>query len=144
MCIRDRLYAALGLRADDEPVDEDSDTPRPHIAHFDGDEALRQLKGLATAEGRPAVIALIDAGQSYGVPVHVDDDALSIGEGEAAQTWAIDALPDIDDVPWPRLHAIPKAVVTGSNGKTTTVRLLAAMLRAHGLRAGYSLSLIHI
>ena len=132
------LYAALGLRADDEPVDEDSDTPRPHIAHFDGDEALRQLKGLATAEARPAVIALIDAAQSYGVPVHVDDDALSIGEGATAQTWAIDALPDIDDVPWPRLHAIPKAVVTGSNGKTTTVRLLASMLRAHGLRAGYS------
>ena len=29
-------------------------------------------------------------------------------------------------------------MVTGSNGKTTTVGLLAAMLRAHGLRAGYS------
>jgi UDP-N-acetylmuramyl tripeptide synthase len=36
------------------------------------------------------------------------------------------------------LHGVPKAVVTGSNGKTTTVRLLAAMLNAHGLRSGYS------
>ena len=36
------------------------------------------------------------------------------------------------------IAAIPKAVVTGSNGKTTSVRLLAAMLRAHGLRSGYS------
>jgi UDP-N-acetylmuramyl tripeptide synthase len=29
-------------------------------------------------------------------------------------------------------------VVTGSNGKTTTVRLIAACLRAHGWRAGFS------
>ena len=35
-------------------------------------------------------------------------------------------------------HDAQVAVVTGSNGKTTTVRLLAAMLGAHGLRAGYS------
>ncbi len=40
--------------------------------------------------------------------------------------------------PWSALRAIPKAVVTGSNGKTTSVRLLAAMLRAHGLTPGYS------
>jgi len=33
---------------------------------------------------------------------------------------------------------VPLAVVTGSNGKTTTVRLLAAMARAHGWTSGYS------
>jgi UDP-N-acetylmuramyl tripeptide synthase len=72
------------------------------------------------------------------VPAHADDDALSLGEGEGSATWPLAALPAGDGVPWARLHAIPKAVVTGSNGKTTTVRLLAAMLRAHGLRPGYS------
>ena len=132
------LYAALGLRADDTPVDEDSDTPRPHVAHFDDEEALRQLRALADAEAKPRLLKLIDAAHARDVPAHADDDALSIGEGEAAQLWTLDALPDIDAVPWARLHAIPKAVVTGSNGKTTTVRLLAAMLRAYGLRAGYS------
>lgn len=132
------LYAALGLHAGDAPVDEDAETPRPHIAHFDDDEALRRLELLAQEEAKPTVIALMEAARAHGVPAHVDDDALSIGEGVAAQSWPISALPEIDAVPWSRLHAIPKAVVTGSNGKTTTVRLLAAMLRAHGLRAGYS------
>ena len=132
------LYAALGLRADDAPVDEDAETPRPHIAHYDDDAALRQLRALSDAEAKPGLRALIDAAGAHGLPAHADDEALSIGEGEAARIWSLDALPDGDAVPWPQLHAIPKAVVTGSNGKTTTVRLLAAMLRAHGLRAGYS------
>lgn len=132
------LYAALGRRADDTPVNDDSETPRAHIAHFDEDEALRQLKALADAEAKPRVVDLMHAAQQYAVPAHVDDDALSIGEGEHSQTWAIDALPDAGEVPWSPLNAIPKAVITGSNGKTTTVRLLAAMLRAHGQRAGYS------
>ena len=132
------LYAALGLRADDTPVDEDAEHPRPHVAHFDDDEALRQLRALAEAEAKPGLIALLEAAHAHGVPAHADDEALSLGEGEAAQSWPLEALPGIDAVPWPRLRGVPKAVVTGSNGKTTTVRLLAAMLGAHGLRAGYS------
>ena len=132
------LYAATGLRAGAEPVDAESDVPRPHVAHFDDADALRQLHALAQAEARPGVVALVDRARKHGVPAHADDEALSIGEGETSRTWALDALPDPDAVPWSHLRAIPKAGVTGSNGKTTTVRLLAAMLRAHGLRAGYS------
>lgn len=132
------LYAALGIRAGDAPVDADAEAPRPHVAHFDDDEALRQLHALATAEAKPALRALAEAARVRSVPAHADDEVLSLGEGEAAQAWPLDALPAIDAVPWQDLRAIPKAVVTGSNGKTTTVRLLAAMLGAHGLRAGYS------
>ena len=130
-------HAALGLRASDAPV-ADSAPPRPHVAYLDDDAALHQLRELARAEAKPALLALIAAAAARGVPAHADDDALSIGEGATSQTWTLDGLPAIDAVPWPQLHAIPKAVVTGSNGKTTTVRLLAAMLRAHGLRSGYS------
>ena len=130
------LYAALGLRADDTPVDEE--TPRPHAAHFDADEALRRLRELAQAEAKPALVALLDAARARGIPAHADDELLSIGEGASSRSWSLGELPSIDAVPWPRLHGIPKAVVTGSNGKTTSVRLLAAMLRAHGLASGYS------
>ena len=132
------LHAALGQRAGSEPVDEGDVNPRPHVAHFDDSEALRLLRELAQAEAKPALMALVAEARRRGLPVHMDDDALSIGEGEASQTWSLDALPGPDSVPWERLHAIPKAVVTGSNGKTTTVRLLAALLRAHGLRSAYS------
>lgn len=132
------LYSALGLHASDAPVDEDAALPRPHVAHFDDGEALRRLRDLARAEARPGLNTLVAAARARGVPAHADDELLSLGEGEAAQAWPLDALPATDAVPWQDLRAIPKAVVTGSNGKTTTVRLLAAMLGAHGLRAGYS------
>ena len=132
------LYSALGLHASDAPVDDEAEVPRPHVAHFDDEEALRQLRALAANEAKPALLALIDAAHAHGLPAHADDDALSIGEGVSAQAWSLDRLPAAAEVPWSRLHGIPKAVVTGSNGKTTTVRLLAAMLRAHGLHAGYS------
>jgi UDP-N-acetylmuramyl tripeptide synthase len=41
-------------------------------------------------------------------------------------------------VPWADLRNVPTAIVTGSNGKTTTVRLLAGCARAHGWRDGYN------
>ena len=41
-------------------------------------------------------------------------------------------------MPWNELRDVPTAIVTGSNGKTTTVRLLAACARAHGWRDGYN------
>jgi UDP-N-acetylmuramyl tripeptide synthase len=132
------LYSALGLRADATPVDEESEQPRPHVAHFEDAEALRRLHALAQAEARPGLVALLGAARTHGVPAHADDDVLSVGEGATSKAWPLGELPSADAVPWSKLHGVPKAVVTGSNGKTTTVRLLAAMLRAHGLRAGYS------
>jgi UDP-N-acetylmuramyl tripeptide synthase len=132
------LYAALGLRADDTPVDGEVELPRPHVAHFDDDEALRRLRELARAEAKPALVALLAAARAHALPAHADDEMLSIGEGATSRSWPLGELPAADGVPWPRLQGVPKAVVTGSNGKTTTVRLLAAMLRAHGLATGYS------
>jgi len=132
------LYAALGLRATDAPVDDEAEQPRPHVAHFDDGDALRQLRALADAEAKPGLVALLDAARAHSIPAHVDDHVLSIGEGAASRSWPLGDLPSPADVPWSQLLGVPKAVVTGSNGKTTTVRLLAAMLKAHGLRSGYS------
>lgn len=131
-------YSALGVRAGAAPVDDEADPPRPHVAHLDDAAALQALRMLATAEARPGLMALFAAAKRAGVPAHADDDVLSIGEGDRSRSWPLAALPAPADVPWPALQGVPKAVVTGSNGKTTSVRLLAAMLQAHGLRAGYS------
>ena len=100
--------------------------------------SLQMLLRHAAAERRPDLFALIDAASAHDLPVLLDDDCLSIGTGNGNQTWPIAALPHPDTVPWHRLRAVPTALVTGSNGKTTTVRLLAAMLKAHGLRCGFS------
>ncbi len=109
-----------------------------HAAIWDEDLALRTLKAVACAEANPGLIALLREANARALPFLPDDDAVSIGAGDGSRTWPVDALPSPSQVDWPALHAIPTALVTGSNGKTTTVRLLAAMARAHGWHTAHS------
>jgi len=64
----------------------------------------------------------------------VDDEMLTLGAGTGGEDFALTALPEVAEVSWQRLHDIPLALVTGSNGKTTTVRLIAACAEACGWR----------
>ncbi len=100
--------------------------------------ALARLEALAAAERRPDLRALIEAAESRGVRHVLDETILTLGAGAGSLGWPLDALPTTADVPWLSLHEIPVAAVTGSNGKTTTVRLIAACARAHGWRDGFS------
>lgn len=105
--------------------------------------ALTAFQARADAEKTPALTALIGAAHRHGLPVFVDDTLISIGAGEGSRTWALAELPVPEDVPWQDLHNIPTVLVTGSNGKTTTVRLLAALLTSGGAdhahrKVGYS------
>jgi cyanophycin synthetase len=107
-----------------------------HPASWDDVLAEETLRRLAAAERNPRAMALIEAADARALPVLFDEDGLTIGAGEGGRTWPVDALPA--DAPWPRLHAVPTVLVTGSNGKTTTVRLLAAMFQAAGRCAGFN------
>ena len=109
-----------------------------HAAAWDIDSAMHTLQALAAAEANPALVALQSAATAHGLPCLPDDDEVSVGTGTGGRTWAVGALPDPDGVDWAALHAIPTALVTGSNGKTTTVRLVAAMARAHGWHTAHS------
>ena len=100
------------------------------------------FKARATAERNPALVALRSAARMHGVPIFVDDHEVSLGAGAGSCTWPLTALPGVGDVTWETLRDIPKVLVTGSNGKTTTVRLLAALLAASDAKlsghVGYS------
>jgi UDP-N-acetylmuramyl tripeptide synthase len=100
--------------------------------------ALARFAMLARLELAPAFRALVAAADARGLPYLTDEKLLTIGYGAGSQTWPLDALPAPEQVPWSALHAVPTALVTGSNGKTTTVRLLAAFTRAHGWTDGYN------
>ena len=103
----------------------------------DDDRATAVFAARAAAEQRPALAALRHEAAARGLPLFVDDDAVSIGAGAGNRCWPLAALPRPAEVPWPALHDVPTALITGSNGKTTTVRLLAAMAQAAGLATGY-------
>jgi len=128
------LPAAMFAAALEDAADPANVVP-PVLAE---DEALARFELLAAREQRPALRALLAAGAAQRLPHLLDDDALTLGAGSGGRTWPLAGLPQPAAVPWNTLHDIPTAVVTGSNGKTTTVRLIAACARAHGWRAGYN------
>ena len=92
----------------------------------------------ADKENNAALGSLRVAAHAHNLPIFIDDSNVSIGAGSGSHTWSLTELPAVENVPWQALHNIPVALVTGSNGKTTVVRLLAAILKASGKRTGYS------
>ncbi len=67
-----------------------------------------------------------------GIALLCDDRRTSIGTGTGSRVFDTTELPAPADVTWDALHDIPVVFVTGTNGKSTTVRLLHAI----GLAAG--------
>ncbi|MEN8144334.1 MAG: Mur ligase family protein, partial [Gemmatimonadota bacterium] len=101
-----------------------------------GQAAVEQLLSTIAEEANPPLLALKQAAEQRGVAFLSDDEVASVGLGTGSASWPVDALPGPSEVPWDEIHDIPVLVVTGTNGKTTTVRLLASIARAAGLVAG--------
>ncbi|MDP9012891.1 MAG: Mur ligase family protein [Pseudomonadota bacterium] len=109
--------------------------PAPVIAES---AALARFELLAREEAHPRLRALLEEAASRGLPHVLDESELTLGAGAGGLSFPLTALPSGSDLRWAELHDIPTAIVTGSNGKTTTVRLLAACATAHGWRVGYN------
>jgi cyanophycin synthetase len=105
---------------------------------IDEQAAFARFAKLSSIEGSPPLRALVAAAHSRALSVLVDDDCLTLGSGVGGRTWPLHELPAVEQVRWDKLRNIPTAIVTGSNGKTTSVRLLAACARAYGWRDGYN------
>ena len=101
-------------------------------------EAAARLRDAIDHERNPAVLALEQAAAAHGVTFLLDDDGVSLGTGSGARLWALDAIPDADALDWSAIHDVPLILVTGSNGKTTSVRLIAAMAEAAGFVTGHA------
>ena len=102
----------------------------------DMDAEAARLRSLFEEESNPPLLALQAAARDHDVPFLWDDDEVSVGYGQTAQVWKPDSLPEPDDVDWAGIGSIPVALVTGTNGKSTTVRMASSIIAAAGLRAG--------
>jgi len=104
----------------------------------DFDEAVeRSLKEIAE-EANPQLMALEAAAVEHAKTFLWDDDEVSVGLGSGSRTWPVGELPGPREVDWDSLHDIPYGLVTGTNGKTTTVRLATQIARAAGRNVGLS------
>ncbi|MEM1263731.1 MAG: Mur ligase family protein [Pseudomonadota bacterium] len=104
----------------------------------DWDATLEKLHGLIRDEKNPALLALAAAAAEHGVRFLNDDDETSLGVGAAAECWPTNALPTPASIDWSHHTSprIPVGLITGTNGKSTTVRLAASIITASGRVAG--------
>lgn len=91
------------------------------------------------AEARsPRLLALAREAEKRGLPLLWDDEVVTLGAGRGGASFPRDALPEVASVAWDSLATIPIALVTGTNGKTTSSRLLARVAAEAGSRVGTS------
>lgn len=102
----------------------------------DFDEALAAIRASAAEEANAELMWLIDEAAERDKTLLWDDDEVSVGLGRGSDTWPVRAIPDAPD--WDNYHDVPIGIVTGTNGKTTSVRLATHVLRAAGLNVGLS------
>lgn len=107
-----------------------------HTASLPFQDMIRDLLRVMAQEANPPLIALMSAAAAYDVDFLCDDEQVSIGHGVGAQIWPVDRLPAPDQVNWSAIHDVPLALITGTNGKTTTTRLCAAIATAAGKIVG--------
>jgi cyanophycin synthetase len=100
------------------------------------EETVARLAGEIASERNPALLALLAEARRRGVACLAGDGLVTVGLGAGSRTWPDDALPSPAEVDWSTVHDVPVLLVTGTNGKTTTVRLLAAIAREAGITAG--------
>ena len=99
-------------------------------------DSITFLSEIIARESKPALLDMQAAAAQHHVPFLWDDDEVSVGFGQTAITWPASQLPDSKSVDWSAIGSVPLGIVTGTNGKSTTVRLSADILAAAGLSTG--------
>lgn len=113
-------------------------------AHFNGadavdfDEKLAEIRAAIAEEVNPALLELERAAAEHDVSFLWDDDEVSVGLGTGSEVWPFRELPRPKDLEWSRYHDIPAGIVTGTNGKTTSVRIAKHILQSAGKNVGLS------
>lgn len=108
-------------------------SPEPEL-----EPAIDAVRRAVAGERNPALLALREAAARRGLAFVSDDRQATVGLGRGGATFPSDALPAPEGVPWERLSNVPVVMITGTNGKSTTVRLLGAIVEAWGRVAGLS------
>lgn len=130
----DRLYAASELNEWAYAASAAELGIEVEIPDFD--ETVAALKISAAEEANPELLELVDAAARRNKPLLWDDDFVSIGHGRTSQIWGVRELPESID--WDAHDDVPIGLVTGTNGKTTTVRLATHIVREASLNVGLS------
>lgn len=87
-------------------------------------------------EQRPRLNECHAWARSHGLPALDDEDAFTLGMGKHSTTWPLDSLPSDKELGEADGKEIPLAYLTGTNGKTTTTRMVARIAQMSSLKPG--------
>jgi UDP-N-acetylmuramyl tripeptide synthase len=100
------------------------------------DPKRAEVEAFLARDRNPRLLALAAEARAKGLPLLWDDDEVSLGAGRRSVTYPLHALPEVAAVDWSSLGTIPTVLVTGTNGKTTSSRLLARVATEAGRCVG--------
>ena len=104
--------------------------------HGSTGKAIAAFRLAAQAEANPELAKLSDFAWELDLPLLWDEQVVSLGFGRSCLCWPVRELPDPSEIDAMRFATIPVALITGTNGKTTTSRLLTHMARCAGHHVG--------
>lgn len=132
----DALYAATEINEAAWSLTSDEllghSTDNEHLCNV----LTNSLIQLIDDEVNPALLELINKAESLKMPWLVDDDEFSLGFGKTVEVWPVDKLPKIENLQWDKYQAVPVAMITGTNGKSTSVRLTSSIIKEAGKTCG--------
>ena len=131
----DALYAASEIN---EWAWAASDAELNGADEPDYEETLATIRASIAEEANPALLRLEAASSAHATTFLWDDDEASIGLGRHSQTWPVRELPKLDSLDFSAHGDVPIGLVTGTNGKTTTVRIATHILRSANKNVGLS------
>ena len=116
--------------------------PRDRPPHAIDADVIARLGATAGDERRSHsnLAEVYAAAATHNACASFDDETFTLGSGAGARSWSITQIPAARDIPWGEITDARIALVTGSNGKTTTTRLVSAMWSASGGAPGWCCS----
>ena len=97
---------------------------------------IDELRAQMRRERNPALLAIEAAAAEHAVDFLADDEVISLGHGIGSRCYPIEQIPSPQQIDWSGIHNVPVALITGTNGKSTSVRLLDGIARAAGQVSG--------
>ena len=104
----------------------------------DFDSFFTALQLSIAEEANAELLAMQSEAGDRNVTFLWDDDEVSLGLGRSSRTWPVRELPAPESIDWNQFSDVPIGLVTGTNGKTTTVRLATHVLCGADFNVGLS------
>jgi UDP-N-acetylmuramyl tripeptide synthase len=104
----------------------------------DFEASIVAIRKIQDEESNRPLLALANAARKRGTNLRWDDDEVSLGLGRFSTTWPARNIPSVGTLDWSSYKNVPVGIVTGTNGKTTTVRLVKHILQQAGHSVGWS------